>query len=100
MPDIGAGIFAFGSIMSQQATITYVVEIFGVRSASAVAAVRMLSNIFGFAFPLFVTQLYVALGYGWGNSLLAFLFLAMGVPAPLLLWKYGARIRAAGKDKE
>lgn len=100
MPDIGAGIFAFGSILSSQATITYVVDIFGPVSASANAAVRVLSNVFGFAFPLFAAQLYIHLGYGWGNSLLAFLFLAMGLPAPLLFWKLGARIRGAGRSCE
>lgn len=99
MPDIGVCIFNFGNTLSQQAVINYVVEIFGQQSASAVAAVRVLSNLFGFTFPLFAAQLYVSLGYGWGNSLLAFLFLAMGIPAPILLWKFGARIRAAGKGR-
>jgi hypothetical protein len=34
------------------------------------------------------------LGYGWGNSLLGFLAIAIGVPAPFLFWFYGERLRA------
>lgn len=37
---------------------------------------------------------YEDLGYGWGNSVLAFIVIAIGVPTPLLLWKYGAWLRA------
>jgi hypothetical protein len=31
---------------------------------------------------------------GWGNSLLAFLAILFGWPAPFILWKYGAALRA------
>jgi hypothetical protein len=30
---------------------------------------------------------------------LAFVFIAMGIPAPLILWKYGAKLRAMGKPQ-
>jgi len=57
-----------------------------------------LSNLAGFSFPLFADQLYGKLGYGWGNSLLAFVALFVGVPIPIMLWWYGARIRAVGNS--
>jgi hypothetical protein len=38
--------------------------------------------------------MYDALGLDWGNSLLAFLGIGLGIPAPILLWKYGATLRA------
>jgi hypothetical protein len=38
--------------------------------------------------------MYRSLGYGWGNSLLGFVAIGMGVPAPYLFWKYGAQLRA------
>ncbi|CZT41675.1 related to multidrug resistant protein [Rhynchosporium secalis] len=98
MPDIGIAIFSGGATLATQAVIQYTVEAFGDHSASAVAAVRFLSNIFGFAFPLFAPKLYDRLDYGWGNSLLAFLFIAFAVPGPFLLWKFGGRIRAVGKE--
>lgn len=40
--------------------------------------------------------MYGALGLGWGNSLLAFVTLAM-VPIPWFFWAYGERIRTNPK---
>jgi hypothetical protein len=77
MPDIGVAIFSGGGTIASQAAIQYTVEAFGDQSASAVAAVRFLSNIFGFAFPLFAPRLYERLGYGWGNSLLALKYISI-----------------------
>lgn len=75
-------------------------DAYGKYSASAVAAVRVLSNLAGFSFPLFANQLYNKLGYGWGNSLLAFVVLGLGVPIPIVLWKWGAIIRNIGKKEQ
>ena len=38
--------------------------------------------------------MYQALGYGWGNTVLGFAALAIGVPAPMLMWRYGEMLRA------
>lgn len=67
--------------------------------ASASAASQFLRSIFAFAFPLFAPALYARLGYGWGNSTLAFIMLAFGVPGPFLIWGVGARLRRIGKVK-
>jgi len=48
--------------------------------------------------PLAAPKMYEALGLGWGNSLLAFLALAM-VPIPILLIKYGETIRGWNKER-
>jgi len=37
--------------------------------------------------------MYKALGYGWGNSVLAFAGIAIGIPAPCILWWYGEALR-------
>lgn len=37
--------------------------------------------------------MYTALGYGWGNSTLAFIAIGIGIPAPLLVWKFGRKLR-------
>ena len=42
--------------------------------------------------PLAAPKIYERLGYGWGNSLLAFLALAM-VPVPCFLFWCGERMR-------
>jgi MFS family permease len=97
LPDIGIAIFGCGIIAGTQAMQAYVMDAFKKHVASASAASQLLRSIAGFAFPLFAPQMYQTLGYGWGNSLLVSLFMAIGIPAPIILWKYGARLRARGK---
>lgn len=47
----------------------------------------------GFAFPLFGSQMYAALGNGGGNSLLAGLAIVLGIPFPVWLWYKGEEVR-------
>ena len=68
-------------------------EAFPASTASASASSFLLRGLFAFAFPLFGPTLYTRLGYGWGNSLLGFVALAIAVPVPVVLWKYGERLR-------
>lgn len=93
-PNIGAVIFSVGAIMTFQCIQTYLVDSYTRYAASALAAVTVLRSMAGFGFPLFAQYMYNALDYGWGTSLLAFVGIGIGVPAPLLLWKYGAKLRA------
>ncbi|KAJ8121999.1 hypothetical protein O1611_g9955 [Lasiodiplodia mahajangana] len=93
LPDIGIAIFSCGTIISTQAMQAYVMDSYPAFVASATAASQLLRNITAFTFPLFGPRLYKSLGYGWGNSVLAFLFVAIGFPAPLILWKFGAKLR-------
>lgn len=72
---------------------TYLVDAFGIHSASAVASTLVMRNIFGSVLPLAGPPLYDRLGYGWGNSVLGFIALALMV-MPLFLMLYGGRIRA------
>jgi MFS family permease len=97
MVDIGATIFVAGDFLASQAASAYLLDEFAVEAASASAAARLLSNLMGFAFPLFAPNLYDALGYGWGNSLLAFVWIALVVPIPAILWYRGDRLRAIGR---
>ena len=99
LPDIGIAIFCCGIIIGTQAMQAYVMDSFPKYVASATAASQLLRNIAGFAFPLFAPKMYRTLGYGWGNSLLAFVFLVLGLPAPLILWKNGAKLRSKGKPQ-
>ncbi|KAJ5656025.1 hypothetical protein N7507_007975 [Penicillium longicatenatum] len=98
MVDAGAAIYTCGSFIVNQGMLAYLLDEIE-HAASANAASRMLSNICGFAFPIFAPQMYDRLDYGWGNSLLAFVFLILGVPTPLLLWVWGSKLRALGKKR-
>jgi hypothetical protein len=71
---------------------TYLVDAFTKYAASAMAANTVLRSLGGALLPLCGRRMYNALGYGWGNSLLGFIALAMIFPMWLLM-KYGERIR-------
>ncbi|KAJ6784150.1 hypothetical protein PWT90_04180 [Aphanocladium album] len=98
-PDIGIAIFGCGIILNTQAMQAYVTESYLGHVASASAASQFLRSITGFAFPIFAPSLYANLGYGWGNSVLGFAFLVLAAPAPIILWIFGARMRAIGQHK-
>ncbi|KAK8190222.1 MFS multidrug transporter-like protein [Phyllosticta capitalensis] len=97
MPNIGAALFAAGTIVAFQCIQTYLVDSYTRFAASAVGAAAVLRSLAGFGFPLFAPYLYSSLNMGWGNSLLAFLGVALGVPAPILLWLYGEKLRAKSR---
>ena len=99
--DVGIFIFCLGSFIFSQGLLAYQVDEFSsTRAASASAATRLWNYVLGFAFPIFAPQLYDKLGYGWGNSLLGFLFVIFGVPTVIVLWLWGPRLRAIGRTPE
>ncbi|TVY57264.1 Efflux pump vrtL [Lachnellula cervina] len=93
VPNIGAAIFAAGVITGFQCIQTYMVDAYTRYAASAIGAATVLRSLAGFGFPLFAPYMYKALHYGWGNSLLAFIAIGLGWPAPILLWLYGEKLR-------
>lgn len=75
-------------------TQLYLVDLFGSEAAaSALGANNLLRFLSSTFLPLAGPHMYRTLGYGWGNTLLGFLALAF-VPAPVLLYRYGERLRA------
>jgi MFS family permease len=97
VPNIGACIFCAGTIIGFQCIQTYLVDSYTRYAASAIAAATVLRSLAGFGFPLFAPAMYNVLDFGWGNSLLGFVALALGVPAPFMLWKYGETLRERSK---
>lgn len=91
--DIGIVTFSAGSIIGLQCIQSYIIDAYALHAASAVSAATFLRSLAGFGLPLLATPLYNSLGLGWGNSLLGFLAFVFGAPMPLLLWRYGKRIR-------
>lgn len=93
VPNIGAFIFGIGTIAAFQCVTTYLVDTYMRFAASAVAAVTVLRSLFGFVFPIFAPAMFNALGYGWGNTVLAFAAIGIGLPTPILLWIWGKSLR-------
>ncbi|KAL4792333.1 major facilitator superfamily domain-containing protein [Aspergillus venezuelensis] len=92
VPIIGTGVFAVGLMTVFMAANTYLVDSYLLHAASVTAANTALRSLAGAVLPLAGPAMYDALGLGWGNSLLAFIALAM-CACPVLFWKFGERIR-------
>ena len=92
--DVGVFVLCFAMQVGGTALQAYVIDTYPNHASSASASTQFLKSMTAFGFPLFAPNMYSVLGYGWGNSLLAFAGLAIGIPAPLLIWNYGARLRA------
>ncbi|KAA8646576.1 uncharacterized protein ATNIH1004_008009 [Aspergillus tanneri] len=70
----------------QVPTQAYIIDAFPRHCASALAANNLRSSTSGGTLPLAGPSLYENLGYGWGNSLLAFLSLSFGV-LPIVFYR-------------
>ena len=96
--DIGALLACFGMQIMGQPIQAYVIDAYPEHTSSATAASQFVRSLTAFSFPLFAPKVYSALGYGWGNSSVAFIALAIGVPAPLLLWRWGPGLRKKARS--
>ncbi|GAB1739909.1 hypothetical protein NU219Hw_g4840t1 [Hortaea werneckii] len=92
VPLFGTLLFGVGMIAALICVQQYLIDAFTIYAASAVAANTVLRSILGGVLPLAGLSMYDALGLGWGNSLLAFISLAM-VPIPFAFYIWGEKIR-------
>jgi hypothetical protein len=98
VPMLGTGIIGFGLIVTFMSANTYVVDVFTVHAASAIAVNTVLRSLLGALVPLGSQHMYAAMGYGWGNSVLGFVALVL-VPIPFAFIKYGKGIRERSSIK-
>ncbi|KAH9844886.1 MFS general transporter [Teratosphaeria destructans] len=85
---IGAGIYLV--------YLQYLVDVYVTNANSALSANTIVRSFIGGGFPLLAGPMYKTLGTRWATSLLGFIALVF-VPAPILLYKYGAKIRRMSK---
>ncbi|KAK3942537.1 polyamine transporter 3 [Diplogelasinospora grovesii] len=101
MPDIGNALLMAGAVTCGISVNAYVVDTYGTFSASALAAVAVLRCLAFFCFPLVRTlhssdltpNRYRRLGYGWKTTVLGLLALCIGLPAAVMLWFFGEKLR-------
>lgn len=74
----------------------YVVESFGLYSASAMTGLIVTRCLMGTFLPLATTPLVEKFGYGWGFTILAFVSFALA-PIPAIVMRYGHRWRQFSK---
>ncbi|KAH7313949.1 major facilitator superfamily domain-containing protein [Stachybotrys elegans] len=92
VPILGMTLMGVGNVIMFMSICLYLIDCFGIYSASALAANTVVRSIGGGLLPLAGLRLFASLGVGWGNSLLGFIATAM-IPIPLLFLKYGALLR-------
>jgi hypothetical protein len=98
--NFGAGIFAFGVVAMFFTIQNYLVQMNPRFAASAIAAASIFRSALGFAFPLFATNIFEGIGYGWGLSVFGFVAIATGIPFPLFVIFYGERLRLWANRKQ
>ncbi|KNG83886.1 MFS multidrug transporter [Aspergillus nomiae NRRL 13137] len=92
VPIIGLFPFAFGNIGIFGTLQAYIVDSYPRYAASGIGAMTVTRSLFGALLPLAGPPMYEKLGYGWGNSLLGFVTLAM-ISLPILFSRFGASLR-------
>ncbi|KAJ5588642.1 hypothetical protein N7537_011320 [Penicillium hordei] len=87
-PLIGTCAAGFSMTLSAIPAETYVVDVYEIHGASAIAAGVIFRAISGAFLPLIGPPLYESIGQGWGNTVLA-LIAAAFIPPLALLMRYG-----------
>ncbi|KAL4880915.1 major facilitator superfamily domain-containing protein [Aspergillus karnatakaensis] len=95
-PTLSGLLTGFGLITMFLPSIQYVVQIRRERAASAIAAHTFLRSLAGSGFPLFASYMFDSLGVEWALTLLGCVSACL-VPIPVILYIYGARIRAKSR---
>lgn len=95
-PMAGTLLVGFGFIIVLSSVANYMIDTFTVYAASAMAAIAVSRSIFAATFPLFALHMFDAMGWGWGNSLLAFIAL-VGCAIPYLFYIHGEALRTNPK---
>lgn len=93
VPNIGAAIFGFGTVCCFTSLQNFTIDAYTVYAASALGTTAVARSLTGFGFPLFAPAMYSALGWGWGNSVLGFASLVVGLTGASVLWFFGQRLR-------
>lgn len=97
VPIIAETLFGTSNLLIFMACTLYLMNTYGpMYGASAMAACSLLRYVLGAVFPLFILQMYDALGTGWATSLLGFVSVVLGfVPWGFVRW--GERLRGMSK---
>ncbi|QPC77518.1 hypothetical protein HYE68_008270 [Fusarium pseudograminearum] len=104
VPTIAGTLLATSLMLIFVAYLTYLVDVYLMYAASAIAANTIIRSACGAAAPLFTNQMFSALGIGGGGSLIGGVATILAV-IPFWFYKYGKQIRirskfAPTKDKQ
>ncbi|KAJ4421534.1 hypothetical protein N0V82_003672 [Gnomoniopsis sp. IMI 355080] len=93
MPNVGTVILTAGTNVSFYCVNQYLIDAYAVHAASALGAATILRGVFGFVIPLIAPKMFLQLGFGIGNSILAVVAVVVGLPCFFLIWRWGSVLR-------
>ncbi|EHA22184.1 hypothetical protein ASPNIDRAFT_192510, partial [Aspergillus niger ATCC 1015] len=96
VPTIAGGFLTAAMLLIFVAYLNYLVDVYMMYAASAIAANTIARSACGAAAPLFTNQMFAAMGVGGGGSLVGGVAALLAV-VPFLFYKYGKQIRAKSK---
>ncbi|KAM0552478.1 hypothetical protein ACHAPJ_007806, partial [Fusarium lateritium] len=96
VPTLAGTFLATSLMLIFVAYLTYLVDVYLMYAASAIAANTIVRSACGAAAPLFTNQMFTALGVGGGGSLIGGVAAVLAV-IPFLFYKYGKQIRIRSK---
>ncbi|MCJ1379025.1 hypothetical protein MMC17_002124 [Xylographa soralifera] len=96
VPTLSGLCTGFGLLAIFLQALNYIVDVYLMFAASAIAANTFLRSLAGAVFPLFSIYMFSALGVNWSGTLLGCVAILL-VPIPVIFLKYGARIRQRSK---
>ncbi|KAL5355069.1 putative MFS multidrug transporter [Aspergillus floccosus] len=92
VPIASMALFGFGVNVCFMTVQVYLVDVYTHYAASALAATTVFRSLVATLLPLAGPSMYRNLGIAWGNSMLAFIALAL-IPIPIVFLRYGEAIR-------
>lgn len=96
VPTIAGGFLSIFMLLIFVSYINYLVDVYLMYAASAIAANTIVRSACGAAAPLFTRQMFHALGVGGGGSLVAGVATVLAI-APFVFYRYGKQIRVRSK---
>ncbi|KAG6825494.1 hypothetical protein H0H93_000614 [Arthromyces matolae] len=93
---ISGTIFGFAMIFIYVSANSYIVDSYSNFAASAIAAKTLMRSCVGSSVPLFVTQMFHAMGFQYAGLLLA-LISCIIAPMPFVFYYRGGQIRSRSK---
>jgi len=94
VPNLGSLIFFMGVYVCSGCVSVYTIDTYSQYAASAISTNLALRSLTAAFFPLFAPYMINRFGFGWGATVLAGEFFFLGSIVVLVLWFYGARLRA------
>lgn len=92
IPIIGCMVFSWGMVAFMMPVTAYLIDVFHAEAAGPIGASAVFRCLVGGLIPLCANNLYSGLGYGWGNTLLAFIAVAF-TPFPYIFYRHGEKLR-------